>query len=217
MLNSFQLEIAISAVLAGAVIFGWVLHWLWVRAISQTAIGQARIADLVQRLHTADNARAQAEEARREAEERLAACEADASERIGHMQVRLDGAIEGREAELEKALRGALADAEAGMDGLRHARIRIAELEAQIASGDAVDPEPTDAEQNAEAQGGGSGTTGDAEARLREQDALVADLREQLATLQAVSEGAEDRSTKTSLSTRQGPVRPLKKAPKKKR
>jgi len=52
--------------------------------------------------------------------------------RMAAMQSRLDGAVEGREAELARELREAKADAQASMEGLRNARTRIMELEAEV-------------------------------------------------------------------------------------
>ena len=153
-LNSAQLAIAISAVLAGAVILGWILHWLWTRLAGRSADDRARLAEMVNRLHAADQARERAEQARAEAVRRLADGEAEMSTQLAAMQTRLDGAVEGREAELIKALREAQADAEAAMGGLGSARRRIAELEAELADrarslhqDEAVEPEaesPTD-------------------------------------------------------------------------
>ena len=52
--------------------------------------------------------------------------------RMVAMQSRMDGAVEGREAELLREMREAKADADAAMTGLRNARARIMELEAEV-------------------------------------------------------------------------------------
>ncbi|MBY8976334.1 hypothetical protein KHP62_10985 [Rhodobacteraceae bacterium NNCM2] len=132
MLTSSQLETAISAVLAGAVIMGWILHWLWRRAAHRYRGGKGDLAEMADRLHASDEARERAEEARERAENLLASREAEMQARLEAMQYRLDGAVEGREAELLSELREARADAEASMSGLGNARRRIAELEAAL-------------------------------------------------------------------------------------
>lgn len=134
MLNGSQLAIAITAVLVAAVLLGWILHWIWMRMSNAAVTDTARITEMVNRLHEAERARAAAEEAKRRAEEQLAAREAEMAEQMAAMQHRLDGAIEGREADLLSQMREARADAEASMSGLRSARARIMELEAEIES-----------------------------------------------------------------------------------
>lgn len=134
MLTSSQLATAISAILAGAIVFGWILHWLWGRAINQSRDDRARMTELIKRLHISDHARDRAEEARERAENLLASREAEMQARMTMMQHRLDGAIEGREAELASELREAKADSEAAMGGLGTARRQIAELEAALAN-----------------------------------------------------------------------------------
>lgn len=132
MLSEAQLAAAITAVLVGAIALGWILHWVWVRLSDAAVTDTARITEMVNRLHEADRARETAEDARELAENLLASREAEMENRLAAMQARLDGAVEGREAELAKALREAEADAEASMSGLRNARRRIMELEAEI-------------------------------------------------------------------------------------
>lgn len=132
MLSGGQLAVAISAVLAGAVMLGWILHWLWLRLSNAAMTDTARLAEMINRLHEADRAREDAEGARELAENLLAAREAEMEQRLAAMQARLDGVLEGREAELVKALREAQTDAEASMSGLRNARRRIQELEAEV-------------------------------------------------------------------------------------
>ena len=132
MLTGSQLAIAITAVLLSAVLLGWILHWIWVRMSNAALTDTARITEMVNRLHEADRARQAAEEAMRQAEALLAERQAEMEDRMAAMQHRLDGAIEGREAELLSQMREAKADAEASMSGLRAARARIMELEAEI-------------------------------------------------------------------------------------
>lgn len=132
MLSGGQLAVAISAVLAGAVALGWVLHWVWLRLSNAAMTDTARLTEMINRLHEADRAREAAEDARELAENLLAAREAEMEARMAAMQKRLDGAVEGREAELAQALREARADAEASMSGLRNARGRIMQLEAEL-------------------------------------------------------------------------------------
>lgn len=132
MLSGSQLAIAISAVLAGAVALGWILHWIWIRLSNAAMTDTARLTEMINRLHEADRAREAAEDARELAENLLASREAEMENRLAAMQARLDGAVEGREAQLAAALREARADAEASMSGLRNARSRIMELEAEL-------------------------------------------------------------------------------------
>ena len=131
MITGTQLTLAIAAVLLFAVLVGWVLHWIWVRMGMAASDAGAQLQELVDRLHAADQARETAEEARIRAESRLAARGAEMDTTLEVMQSRLDGAIEGREAELGQQLREARAELEALADGLHNARIRIAELEAE--------------------------------------------------------------------------------------
>ena len=132
MLSGAQLAIAISAVLLSAVVVGWILHWLWMRLSNAAISDTARITEMINRLHEADRARETAEEARELAENLLASREAEMENRMAAMQSRLDGAVEGREADLTRQLREAEAESEASMSGLRNARARIMELEAEV-------------------------------------------------------------------------------------
>ncbi|MEM9063267.1 MAG: hypothetical protein AAGD13_22640 [Pseudomonadota bacterium] len=132
MLTGAQLATAISAVLAVAVILGWILHWLWVRLSNAAISDTARITEMINRLHEADRAREAAEDAKELAENLLASREAEMENRMLAMQARMDGAVEGREADLSAQLREAQADSEASMAGLRNARERIMDLEAEI-------------------------------------------------------------------------------------
>ncbi|MEL7467010.1 MAG: hypothetical protein AAFN27_01065 [Pseudomonadota bacterium] len=132
MLTGAQLATAISAVLAAAVVLGWILHWLWVRLSNAAISDTARITEMINRLHEADRAREAAEDAKELAENLLASREAEMENRLAAMQARMDGAVEGREADLSAELREAKADSEASMAGLRNARARIMDLEAEI-------------------------------------------------------------------------------------
>ena len=132
MLTGGQLAIAISAILAGAVALGWMLHWLWNRLSNAAMTDTARLTEMINRLHEADRAREAAEDARELAENLLASREAEMENRMAAMQARLDGVVEGREAQLAQAMREAQADSEASMSGLRNARRRIMDLEAEI-------------------------------------------------------------------------------------
>lgn len=132
MLSGTQLATAITGVLVLAVIIGWILHWLWMRLSNAATSDTARISEMINRLHEADRAREVAEEGKELAENLLASREAEMENRMLAMQTRLDGAVEGREAELLREMREAKADSEAAMGGLRNARARIMELEAEI-------------------------------------------------------------------------------------
>lgn len=132
MLSANQLGIAITAVLVAAIALGWILHWIWLRLAKEPQTDAARMDALIDRLHEADHAREEAENAREMAENALASREAEMKVRIAAMQERMEGAIVGREAELEQALREARADADAAMSGLYHARQHIMALEAEI-------------------------------------------------------------------------------------
>lgn len=133
MLTSSQLATAISAILASAVLLGWVLHWLWSRTQRRARGNRSEVADMAERLHSSDDARERAVQAREQAESLLVSRESEMQARFDAMQHRLDGAIEGREAELVSELREAQAEAEASMSGLGNARRRIGELEAELA------------------------------------------------------------------------------------
>ena len=141
MLTGGQLTIAIAAVLVVAVGLGWFLHWLWARLSPGVVNDTARITDMINKLHDADRAREAAEDARELAENLLASREGEMENRLAAMQARLDGAIEGREADLAVSLREAQAEAEASMGGLRSARERIQELEAELEEARAAAPE----------------------------------------------------------------------------
>lgn len=132
MLSGGQLATAISAVLVAAIALGWTLHWLWVRLSNAATTDTARLNEMINRLHEADRAREAAESARGLAEALLAQREAEMESTLAGMQARLDGAIDEREADLARQLRESRADSEAAMAGLRHARRRIMELEAEI-------------------------------------------------------------------------------------
>jgi hypothetical protein len=131
MLTGAQLATAITAVLIGAIMLGWILHWIWAR-LAKSGNDTALLADMVDRLHDADRARDAADVARREAEALLAAREAETEARLAEMRARLDALVEDRDPELGRAVREARADAEASLSGLRSARRRVAELEAEV-------------------------------------------------------------------------------------
>ena len=132
MLSGAQLATAISAVLVTAVVLGWILHWLWVRISNAATSDRDRLAEMSDRLHEANRAREEAEEARELAENLLAARESETERQVAEMQARMDGAVEGREADLIAELREARTDSETSMAGLRAARARVMELEAEI-------------------------------------------------------------------------------------
>lgn len=132
MLTGSELEIAIAAVLIGAVCAGFLLHWLWNHLNRSRTSDRARLNEMASRLHEADMAREAAEEARDAAEALLGKREKETAERLAVMQTRLDGAIEGREAELTAELAQARLELETMRDGLSNARRRTMELEAEI-------------------------------------------------------------------------------------
>jgi hypothetical protein len=131
MLTGAQLATAITAVLVAAIMLGWILHWIWGR-LADAGTETALLSEMGERLHAADRAREAAEDARRHAEMTLSAREAEMAAAMTEMQERLDVMAEDANAELVRAARAAQADAEASMSGLRGARRRIAELEAEV-------------------------------------------------------------------------------------
>ena len=128
MLNGSELTTAITAVLIGAVCVGFLLHWLWSHLSGARVGNNARLGQMAAQLHDADMARDTAEAAREQAEALLACREAGSADRLARMQARLDGAIEGREAELTGELTAARSESETMRDGLGNARRRIIEL-----------------------------------------------------------------------------------------
>lgn len=132
MLTGSELETAIAAVLIGAVCLGFVLHWLWLLPRGGTPGDGTRLDEMAERLHEADLAREAADEARREAVSQRARREAETAGRLAAMQSRLDGVVEGREAELSRKLSAALSELETMSGGLRDARQRTIDLEAEI-------------------------------------------------------------------------------------
>jgi len=132
MLTGSELRTAIAAVLIGAVCAGFLLHWLWSHLNRSRTTDRARLDEMAERLHEADMAREAAEVARSQAEALLARREAEIAERLGVMQTRLDGAIEGREAELTRELAAATLELETMHGGLSNARRRMIDLEAEI-------------------------------------------------------------------------------------
>jgi len=134
MLSGSELEIAIAMTLIGAVCLGFVLHWLW-QALGGTKSDAQQLDEMAERLHEADLAREAAEEAQREAEAALARRELETAEQLAVMQVRLDGAVEGREAVLARELSETRLELETMRDGLANARRRILDLEAELEAG----------------------------------------------------------------------------------
>ncbi len=132
MLTGSELTTAIAVVLIGAVCVGFLLHWLWSHLGRSRTSASARLDEMAERLHEADMAREAAEVARSQAEALLARREAETAERLAVMQTRLDGAIEGREAELTRELAEVRLELETMRGGLRNARRRIIELETEI-------------------------------------------------------------------------------------
>jgi formate dehydrogenase maturation protein FdhE len=132
MLNGSELTTAIAAVLIGAVCTGFLLHWLWSHLNRSRTSDRARLDEMAGRLHEADMAREAADVARHQAEVLLARREAETSEQLAVMQTRLDGAVEGREAELSRELAAAKLELETMLGGLSNARRRMFELEAEI-------------------------------------------------------------------------------------
>lgn len=124
-----ELEIAIGVTLAAAVIAGWLLNALWNRLSPRPSSHAGQLAAMAERLHESEMERDAAIEARLEAEAALAAREAEHQRALAETEERLAAAALRREAELQRDLREALADRDASMDGLRVARVRIAELE----------------------------------------------------------------------------------------
>ena len=207
MLTSSQLAIAISAVLAGAVILGWILHWLWTRAANHPTDDRERLVEMVNRLHNSDQARDEAFEARERAENLLASREAEMRARMEAMQHRLDGAVEGREAELSQGLREAQADAEAAMTGLGVARRRIAELEQSIEDRAAEISETykTQITELEAARTASKKARDGLSAALDERSQELADAQEKIAALEAG--GTEEAMTPPAKTTRRRPAR----------
>ncbi len=132
MLNGSELTTAITAVLFGAVCAGFLLHWLWSHLGRARTSDNARLGQMAAQLHDADMARDAAEAAREQEQVLLARREAGSADRLARMQARLDGAIEGREAELTGELTAARLESETMRDGLGNARRRIIELENEV-------------------------------------------------------------------------------------
>jgi chromosome segregation ATPase len=132
MLTGSELSIAIAAVLFGAVCAGFLLHWLWSHLDRSRTSDRARLDEMAGRLHEAEMEREAAEIARHQAEALLARREAETAEQLAVMQTRLDGAIEGREAELTRELADVKLELETMSGGLSNARRRMIELEAEI-------------------------------------------------------------------------------------
>jgi hypothetical protein len=132
MLTGTELSTAIAAVLIGAVCAGFLLHMFWSHLNRSRTSDSAQLNEMATRLHEADMAREAAEESYEKAEALRARRETAAGERLAVMQVRLDGAVEGREAELTTELAAARLELETMSGGLSNARRRNFELEAEI-------------------------------------------------------------------------------------
>lgn len=132
MLDRSQLEIAIGASLAGAVLVGWLLHALWRRLSRAPSSDPARLRVLAGRLHDAEASLERTEAALREAEEARDAAIAAETRALEEQEARMSAAAQAVQAELEAELRELRIDRETAMDGLRNARARIAELEAKL-------------------------------------------------------------------------------------
>jgi len=132
MLTGSELTTAIAAVLVGAVCAGFLLHWLWSYLNQSRTSDRARLDEMAGRLHEAEMAREAADVARSQAEALLARREAEIAERLAVMQTRLDGAVEGREAELARDLAAVGLELETMRGGLINARRRMIELEAEV-------------------------------------------------------------------------------------
>jgi hypothetical protein len=109
LLDRSELTFAIATALVGAVLLGWILRWLFGRMNATGPRNAARTANLVSRLHAA-------EEAQFRAETRLAEVEADASQRLADLQAELDATLaslaraEAQTEEIRDAYRRALID-----------------------------------------------------------------------------------------------------------
>lgn len=132
MLTGSELTTAISVVLIGAVCTGFLLHWLWVHLGRSRNSDSVRLDEMAAQMHEAVMAREEAEVARQQAVALLARREAETAERLAEMQIRLDGAIEDREAKLTGELAAVRLELETMRDGLGNARRRNMELEAEI-------------------------------------------------------------------------------------
>ena len=132
MITGEQLSIAISAVLLIAVAVGWLLHWLWVKLSKAPGSPSKGMTDIADRMHEADQARERAEEALAKAQGQFSEREAELSAELETMRNDFSASNSAREQELAAALSEAKVDSETYKDGLRNARERIAELEAEV-------------------------------------------------------------------------------------
>ena len=134
MFTGSELATAITAVLAAAVLAGFLLHWVWASYTRAHRTDGARLGEMAARLHEADMAREAAETAAQEAETRLAKAEAELAEKLAAMEARVEGTGNGREAELTAELDEAKRELEVMGDGLSNARRRMMEMEEEIAA-----------------------------------------------------------------------------------
>lgn len=133
MIAGIDLAIVIAAALAGSAAIGWILHWLWVVLTRAPRTETAQIADLTERLYAAETARDEAARARAEAENRMAAREAELLQEMRDLSAGMEQRLERREAEMARALREAESEARTAWEGLASARQRIGELERALA------------------------------------------------------------------------------------
>lgn len=134
MLTGSQLTLAIAGVLFATLAIGWILHWLWLRLSGADVTDSARLAAMVTRLHDAERARDLAVEEKDVAEALLADRESEMAAELAALRATTDAELAAQEAAREAELREARLDAETSMTGLRNARARIEELEAELAA-----------------------------------------------------------------------------------
>ena len=132
MFTGSELSTAIAAVLIGAVCVGYLLHVFWSHLNRSRTSNNGQLNEMATRLHEADMSREAVEEALEKSKAQRVRRETEIGERLAVMQVRLDGAIEGREADLTTELAATRLDLETMREGLSNARRRNFELEAEI-------------------------------------------------------------------------------------
>jgi len=132
MMTEPVLALWIAAALFAAMAVGWLLAGFWRWLCLGTHCERARIAELVEQAHDAEEARETAEAARAEAEARLAEREATLTARISELRATSTAALAERDEDLRRALSTAEEEARTAWDGLSGARRRIGELEREI-------------------------------------------------------------------------------------
>ena len=125
----FELAALLTGLALGLIAVGWVLHWLWSIAMPRDAIRDAELTRIATDLDRTEAERDEARDAFADIERRMASERTETDDRLAAMQRIVDGAVEGREAQLTADLREARLDAETAMAGLRSARQRIMDLE----------------------------------------------------------------------------------------